>query len=88
MMVQIENRADSRGGDMRRKTGNAIETPITVTGPGCEGRKVPNVGCGIGLAQYLAGQRSTDGETWFVRDGDIVEARVKTQGKTIVTVTS
>lgn len=71
---------------MRGRKLNAEDSTVVVTGPGCEGRNVPNVGCGIGLAQYLAGQR--DEGTWYVRDGDAVKARVEITDTAIVTVAS
>lgn len=74
-------------GTNRNRTATAADTVI-VTGPGCEGRAVPNVGCGISHAQYLAGQSNVDGAAWYVREDGTVQARVERQGNVIVTVAS
>lgn len=74
---------------MKRKNRAAeAESTVVVTGPGVEGRSVPNVGCGVGFAQFAAAQHgSTEGgETWYVRDGDMVVARVEYVDDVIVTV--
>ncbi len=72
---------------MRSKNRAAeTESTVVVSGPGVEGRTVPNVGCGIGFAQYVA-SRSEAGEAWYVRDGDKVVARVEIDNDVIVTVT-
>lgn len=71
----------------RRNRTAEIESTVVVSGPGVEGRSVPSVGCGVGFAQYAAAQfEGGDGETWYIRDGEDVVARVEIQDDVIVTV--
>lgn len=62
-----------------------VNADVVVSGPGCEGRTMPNPGAGVSLAQTLASGLSVDG-AFYVRalDGRPL-ARIERRGTTVLT---
>lgn len=67
---------------MTRRTGSS-DGPVVVTGPGEQGRSVPNHGAGVAYAMHRAGQTDSD-RTWYVRSEDIVTEVVRESDGAVV----